>query len=388
VPSPARARFSASANGYLRGEGTSGMLLKYGTEQDEPDCAIYRASQCGQDGRSATLTAPNGPAQEQIIDRAIKEARMTPPESSSWECHGTGTSLGDPIEVGAIRKVQIKQQRLDPLAMTTSKSNIGHLEGGAGMAAMVKCVVQVLRCECQPTLHLGQLNPHLEHSTFDAFFATDALKFSFEQGHSHVSSFGFGGSNGHVIFWGKGMTDVGSIRERILKRLSKMSLPEVRPVGSNPNEWESDLPEADVRPGDVYKISISSDDPPDAPIKWVLESRRPAEDEDSFYCITGNFNEWKEDRMEMGFQPGHHVTVVEVPDSGVLEFRFLKDGDQDQVLAPELPSCTKKLVPILGPKAGLTNAWRVTATPGSSFQIELTVVKGSVGVLWLRTTDD
>merc|ERR1719150_1543615 len=90
--------------------------------------AILRASSLGQDGRSASLTAPNGPSQEEMIWRAIREAKMTPPEASSWECHGTGTSLGDPIEVGAVRKVQIKMQRPEPLMITTAKSNIGHLE--------------------------------------------------------------------------------------------------------------------------------------------------------------------------------------------------------------------------------------------------------------------
>jgi len=135
--------FSAAANGYLRGEGTTGMLLKYSTDSENEGCAIYRASQCGQDGRSATLTAPNGPAQEQLIDRAVREAGMTPGEASAWECHGTGTSLGDPIEVGAVKKIMLKAPRRDVLLMGTSKSNIGHLEGGAGMASMV-----IVWCRC------------------------------------------------------------------------------------------------------------------------------------------------------------------------------------------------------------------------------------------------
>merc|ERR1719215_1716359 len=111
--------------------------MKYGAGVDERE-AIFRSSQIGQDGRSASLTAPNGPAQEEMITRAVKEARMTPAESTVWECHGTGTSLGDPIEIGAVRKTQIKIQRPEPLMLSSNKANIGHLEGGAGMAAMVK----------------------------------------------------------------------------------------------------------------------------------------------------------------------------------------------------------------------------------------------------------
>mmetsp|Transcript_76332 Transcript_76332/g.184697 ORF Transcript_76332/g.184697 Transcript_76332/m.184697 type:complete len:957 (-) Transcript_76332:109-2979(-) len=377
--------FNATANGYNRGDGTACMLLKAGHCEDQRMC-FFRGSQMGQDGRSASMSAPNGPAQEKCVWGAIREARMQPPESTTWECHGTGTSLGDPIEVGAIKKIMLKTERTDALLMGTSKSNIGHLEGGAGMASMVKCVVQVLRCECQPTLHLGQLNPHLEHAVFEGIFDTEATQFRHSEGNSHVSSFGFGGSNGHVIFYGKGMQDIGSVKEQILRRLKSMSPPEVRPVGESPEEWESDLPGADVRPGDVYKIFISSEDPPDAPLRWVRESRAEEDSAlaDTFYSITGNFNDWQDDRMEAGEVPGHHAVEVEVPESGLLEFRFLKDGDPNQALGPEVANCSQKLVPIIGPKDGFTHSWSLRADPGTEFRIELCDVRGSMGVLWFQ----
>merc|ERR1740138_707833 len=185
--------FNSSANGYLRGEGTSGMTLKYGGDGQRD--AVYRASQSGQDGRSASLTAPNGPAQEELISRAFKEAHESPPEATAWECHGTGTSLGDPIEVGAVRKLQIKHQRVEPLFMTTGKTNIGHLEGGAAMSSMCKCVQMVMHSSCFAALHLNQLNAHLEHSVFDAFFASELHGFAYKQSNCHISSFGFGGTN-------------------------------------------------------------------------------------------------------------------------------------------------------------------------------------------------
>ena len=105
--------------------------------------AMLRATQVGQDGRSASLTAPNGPAQEEMIARAFVEAQMTPPESTVWDCHGTGTALGDPIEVGAVRKLQRKMPRMEPLMMASVKSNYGHMEGAAGMGGICKCVLQV-----------------------------------------------------------------------------------------------------------------------------------------------------------------------------------------------------------------------------------------------------
>nr|AQS99215.1 type I polyketide synthase [Gambierdiscus excentricus] len=379
--------FNATANGYLRGEGTSGQFLKFGPDEKEKD-AIYRASQCGQDGRSASLTAPNGPAQEEIINKAIREANMTPPESTVWECHGTGTSLGDPIEVGAIRKVQIKHERPEPLMMTTNKSNVGHLEGGAAMAGMVKCVQTVIHTQCFAALHLNQLNPHLEHSTFDAFMETEASAFPYEQGHCHVSSFGFGGTNGHVIYWGRNQArQAGTVKERILRRMSKMAPPEVRPVGDNPDEWESDLPDADLKPGDTFVITFSSEDPPDAPIKWRRKETalEPVEDDDdAFFSITGNFNGWEEDRMAPGDVPGQNVTTLTVPSGGVLEFRFLKDGDSEKVICPEVPDCSRKCAPIIGPEAGLTNSWVVKEEEDAEVQVEILSLKGRYSVLWFK----
>merc|ERR1719401_67240 len=177
------------------------MFQKYGGSMER--LAIFRASSIGQDGRSASLTAPNGPAQEEMITRAIREARMTPPESTVWECHGTGTSLGDPIEVGAVRKVQIKMPRSEPLMIASSKSNLGHFEGSAAAIAMCKCTLIVHHTKCAPTLHLKTLNPHLDHTKFEAIFCTETNPYKYRQGHCQVSSFGVGGANGHAIFWGQ-----------------------------------------------------------------------------------------------------------------------------------------------------------------------------------------
>ncbi|CAE7283054.1 ppsC [Symbiodinium necroappetens] len=132
--------FDSTANGYS--EGTSGMILKYGNH--EQASTIFRASQVGQDGRSASLTAPNGPGQEEIISRAIREA----------------------------------------------KTNIGHLEGGAAMAAMVKSVLTVQQGQCLASFHVRQLNPHLEHTIFDAFFETEHSSPAAESGVDSGSSLG------------------------------------------------------------------------------------------------------------------------------------------------------------------------------------------------------
>jgi len=376
--------FNASANGYLRGEGTSGMFLKYGIDLDGRE-AVLRSSNVAQDGRSASLTAPNGPAQEEMITRAIREARMTPPESTCWECHGTGTSLGDPIEVGAVRKVQIKLTRPEPLMMSTAKSNIGHLEGGAAMAGMMKCIMQVMFGECFSTLHVGQLNAHLDHAAFEAFFETECSSFKFEQGHSQVSSLGFGGSNGHAVFWGKKVSgEALDPYQMIQKKMKRMPPPEVRVIGDNPDDWDSDLPLADVKPGDKYTIYFSSEDPKETPLRWVKDTgAAEEEEEEASFAITGSFNDWEEDRMAPGDVPGQFMTTLTVPSSGSVEFRFVKDGDSTKLVCPLEPACSRRSAPI-AMKEGLKNSWIVAAEPESELQIELLYLQGKYSIVWFK----
>lgn len=392
--------FNASANGYLRGEGTSGLIMKYGDFPEERD-AVWRASNSGQDGRSASLTAPNGPAQERCISTAMKEAKMDPPESNCWECHGTGTSLGDPIEVGSARKVQVKggTVREHPLMLTSAKSFCGHLEGGAAMAGICKCVLQVSRNRCMPTLHTRQLNPHLEAAAFTAFYSSEWMKIPYSNGHSQVSSFGFGGTNGHGIIWGEDATAQGDVPSQIMKRLAMMKPPEVRAYGRNPDNWETDWPDFNVKPGDKINIFFSMDKPNETCMKFEVVPKvekaeegeaaeeEPGEEEEvqeEFWCITGNFNGWTDDRMLEGGMEGLSTATVEIPSGGSLQFRFLQNGDTAKVLAPSIPNCTKRLAPILGPEPDLTNMWVVEGPSGTEVQIELLVQKDRKSVMWLK----
>jgi len=361
------------------------MWLQYGTK-DLKGVGVYRASQSGQDGRSASLTAPNGPAQEYIIRNSMKEAGIGAAESTTWDCHGTGTSLGDPIEVGAVRKVMIKTERPEPLMITTVKSYIGHMEGGAAMAAMCKTLTQVIRNEAFASQHIAVMNPNLENTTFDAFFVSEHCKFAYKTGLSHCSSFGFGGTNGHVIFWGEGLGDMPTVNEAILKKLQKMSWPEVRPIGDDPNDWETDGLEMNAKPNEKYTITFNSDDPPDTAVRWdkIQDTVDEEEDEDMFYAITGNFNAWESDRMSPGDLPGQHVANVVVPDSGSLEFRFLQEDDEAKVICPKTPKCTRKTEEIIGPTESGTNTWVVVEEPDTELQVELFVMKGRRGVVWFK----
>mmetsp|Transcript_67468 Transcript_67468/g.156609 ORF Transcript_67468/g.156609 Transcript_67468/m.156609 type:complete len:957 (+) Transcript_67468:179-3049(+) len=375
--------FNSSADGYLRGEGISGYMVKFGDFKDESD-GILRSTMCGQDGRSASLTAPNGPAQEEMISRAIKAAHMTPPESTVWECHGTGTSLGDPIEIGAVRKVQIKMTRSEPLMLTSNKTNVGHLEGGAAMGGQVKCILQCKHARCCPTLHLRTLNPHLEHAAFEAIFQTEAACYHYAQGHSQVSSFGFGGTNGHGIFWGQNFSNQPDVFTLWQRRLESRKVPQVRAVGNNPDDWEADFPDIrECTPGTKYKVQMSPDDPEDQAVKWEKQEQEQEEDEEDFYAITGNFNDWQDDRMAQGDIDGSHVVFLQVPESGELQFRFLKGGDAEKVLCPAVARCTRKTVPMIGPEKGLTNFWVISAAAEQEIRIELFDQGGARSLLWM-----
>eukprot|EP00747_Dinoflagellata_sp_TGD_P153563 gnl/TRDRNA2_/TRDRNA2_177407_c0_seq1.p1 gnl/TRDRNA2_/TRDRNA2_177407_c0~~gnl/TRDRNA2_/TRDRNA2_177407_c0_seq1.p1 ORF type:complete len:948 (+),score=187.45 gnl/TRDRNA2_/TRDRNA2_177407_c0_seq1:82-2925(+) len=377
--------FNASADGYLRGEGVCGIILKWGNLPEER-VAILRATALGQDGRSASLTAPNGPAQEEMILRAFKEAKMTPPESTVWECHGTGTSLGDPIEVGAVRKVQIRMPRKEPLMVRSTKANGGHLEGGAAMKGCIAAIKMVGFSKCMATQHVRTLNPHLEHTNFDCLFETEVAPFCYMQGHSQVSSFGFGGSNAHGIFWGCNHSDPPPANRLFMQKVKSCPPPEVRPVGTNPDDWEADYPDKDMKVGDVYALNFHPDDPKDKPLEWVKEADAAdvPDDDDTQWAITGNFNDWTDERMAQGEVEGQHVSIVEMPSSGRLEFRFLRNETEDEVLAPEYPECTRKLAAMEGPKPGLTNFWVVEGVPGQEIEVSLMAVRGRYNLMWVK----
>ncbi|CAM9906150.1 unnamed protein product, partial [Chrysoparadoxa australica] len=198
------ATFDASADGYARGEGCGAVLLKRLDDAGDGDqvIAVVRGSAAVHNGRSATLTAPNGISQQMAIHRALLQARIASHEVSYVEAHGTGTALGDPIEVGALKAVYGEDRDEDcPLVVGALKTNIGHLEGAAGIAGLIKAVL-VLQHQAAPSnLHFSKLNPAIDVEGFPVVFPCEGgltpLKGSGSL--AGVSSFGFGGANAHLI---------------------------------------------------------------------------------------------------------------------------------------------------------------------------------------------
>jgi len=197
--------FDISADGFVRSEGCGMVVLKRLSDaQRDGDniMALIRGSAINQDGHTSGLTVPNGPSQQAVIRQALQAARVNPVQVSYVEAHGTGTSLGDPIEVGALGAVfgpHHSEER--PLAIGSVKTNIGHLEAAAGIAGLIKVVLQLQHQEIAPHLHLRQPNPYIDWESWPVKIPTQPLPWTRgeEPRIAGVSSFGFSGTNAHVI---------------------------------------------------------------------------------------------------------------------------------------------------------------------------------------------
>ena len=193
--------FDARADGYVRGEGCAVIALKRLSDavaDHDHVLAIIRGSAINHDGRSGGLTAPSGPAQEAVIRAALADANVEAAQVSYVEAHGTGTSLGDPIEVRALGAVY-GHDRSTPLTIGSVKTNIGHLEAAAGLAGLIKVVLMLQHQEIVPHLHFEQRNPYIEWDRWPFVVPTQRAPWQAERRMAGVSSFGFSGTNAHVI---------------------------------------------------------------------------------------------------------------------------------------------------------------------------------------------
>ena len=197
--------FDASADGYARGEGCGVVVLKrlsHAKRDGDNIQAIIKGSAVNQDGLSNGLTAPNGPAQQAVIRQALKNALVAPAQISYVEAHGTGTSLGDLIEMNSLKAVLMQdRQPTQPCWVGSVKTNIGHLEAAAGISGLIKVVLSLQHEEIPPHIHLKQLNPYIKIQNTPILIPTERQQWQRgkEQRLAGVSSFGFGGTNVHII---------------------------------------------------------------------------------------------------------------------------------------------------------------------------------------------
>jgi len=196
--------FDASADGYIRGEGCGVVVLKP-LEQAIKDRdnihGVILGTAINQDGASNGLTAPNLSAQKAVIQKALSESCISPEKISYIETHGTGTPLGDPIEIKALKKTYGKNRPKDkPLIIGSVKTNIGHTEACAGIAGLIK-IIQSMKHRMIPRhLHFQSLNPHISLKDIPAIIPKNSMPWDSPNTRiSGLSSFGFSGTNAHII---------------------------------------------------------------------------------------------------------------------------------------------------------------------------------------------
>ena len=201
--------FDASANGYVRGEGCGVVVLRRLSEAEADGdriWAVIRGSAVNQNGASAALTVPNGPAQERVMEEALTKSGVSPSNVDYLEAHAVGSQLGDLIELNAVASVYGRERdRERPLLVGSVKSNIGHIEWAAGIAAFIKTVLSMNKGVIPENLHLETPNPNVEWDQIPVRVTSDKTDWPAVSGRrplAGVNAFGLSGTNAHVLIEG------------------------------------------------------------------------------------------------------------------------------------------------------------------------------------------
>jgi acyl transferase domain-containing protein len=198
--------FDESADGYVRSEGAGLLLLKRLSDalaDGDNIWAVIRGGAVNQDGASGGFTVPNGRAQQQVIRKALANAGVEPADVDYIEAHGTGTALGDPIEINALNEIfRASHSQTRPLRVGSVKTNVGHMEAAAGIGGLIKVIVQLQKGALAPHLHFKQPSSRIPWSDIPIKVPTSLQPWPATAGRTRVagvSSFGFTGTNAHLV---------------------------------------------------------------------------------------------------------------------------------------------------------------------------------------------
>lgn len=388
--------FDESGDGYARGEGCGLMYLKGSADQEDilNQAACLMGCAINQDGRSASMTAPNGPAQQVCILASLRESGYVASDIDLAECHGTGTALGDPIEVGALRAVM--EPRDAALATTSSKSNIGHLEGGAGIAGLLKCIVMLKAGVCPPNAHCRQLNPHLHVAGFPCFFDTEAIDNNLNAGLTGVSSFGFGGTNGRSDIWGQARFGVRASGEMDISKIHQITA--TCPITFGPIDHLTGEP-ANTVVGTKYKADVLRDEFADYSVSRYAYTggfryRRNDTDEDEdedligdlpFIC--GSWSGYTELQEMENEGEGWYSTTVVLGEGRYELFGICLNKDPETSIYPAIDKAHQKIW-VEGPspnpdnKKWIIDGRHTEVSAGSAFKIHFKWSLKRMQVLW------
>ncbi|MEV6138618.1 SDR family NAD(P)-dependent oxidoreductase [Nocardia sp. NPDC051990] len=239
--------FDAAADGYTRADGCTVVVLRRTADALRDGHRVYAeilGTAVGSDGRSNGLYAPNGRAQQDTIRTALARAGLDPHDVGYVECHGTGTPLGDAVEVGALAAVV--GNAAEPTWIGSLKANIGHLEAAAGITGMVKAALSIRHGVIPPTINFHTENPLLKLTEHGLRVPTEPVHWTdtpVRARHAGVSSFGFGGTNAHVVLRGLEPEHHRSNEPPVLLPVTARDIPELR---SRALRWAELLERADA----------------------------------------------------------------------------------------------------------------------------------------------
>jgi phthiocerol/phenolphthiocerol synthesis type-I polyketide synthase A len=196
--------FDAAADGYVRSEGAGVVVLKRlsdAVRDGDSVWAVVRGSAVNQDGPSSGQTVPSGPAQQAVVRQALAAARLQPSDIDYIEAHGTGTALGDPIELDALSRVFGRRDGAAQLVLGSVKTNLGHLESASGVAGFIKTVLSLYHGFIPRHLNFERLTPHAGADASRFRVASQAMSWPSVRRvrRAGVSSFGVSGTNAHVV---------------------------------------------------------------------------------------------------------------------------------------------------------------------------------------------
>jgi len=376
--------FDQSADGFVRGEGTGVMFYKVSHGEDLSRLAMLCGTCMNQDGRSASLTAPHGPSQQECIRHSLREAQVSALDIQIQELHGTGTALGDPIEVGALRATMMVfdgSVREHPLVKTSSKSNLGHTEMCAGILGIMKCVIMGNQCASAPNLHLRALNPHMDTNAYPVYFSSEFVDQGKASGFHGVSSFGFGGSNARGDIWARAQSGYmntnpgGQLLDLSFNRICKFS--ELFTAQLVKSGTSDPLPKEDWQ--ELTGDYLTGD---------------PFEGQNAFY-VEGSFNGFSTmERMHYLEDKGGHVYAFRIGETLMEQFRIVCNRFDDAVVFPVSKLADQEAV-IIGPgEAPAGHRWLVdardTAKEGACFMVVFSwdAEKKQKKVTWEVTLDE
>jgi len=282
-------------------------------------------------------------------------------------------------------------QRNHPCLVSCSKTNLGHLEGGAGMSAFCKCIMAVMHNECASNQHLREQNPHLDIDGWPANLVMESMPLKADASYVGVSGFGYGGTNSHALAYGNNVvTSRGTSQKHVVnaiyRKVKAGSVPEIWMDGDDYEDWATTgMPHLDAAPGKKYNVDLL----PDGKAVW-REVARPQLGDSEVFHIQGSFSNWSMLSLEPSEEvAGLFTRELTLSTKGQESFQIAVDGDPELVLYPEQPLCSRRAAPVLGPSfpPSRDHSWVIRGDSGARYRVEVFRAGSTTSVTWFRVVE-